>query len=582
MNIRKKIGISTLLAALGMLVLSGIGLWRINTTMHSDIEASTRRNVETASGILDHFHAMEADGRMTREQAQRAALDAIKALRYNGQDYFWVNDMRPVMLMHPLKPELDGKDISTNTDATGKAMFLEMVKVVQSHGEGFVDYRWDKPTGEKAMPKISYVKGFAPWGWMIGTGVYVDDIDRAVLQQALILAVLTLAIAGGVLLGSRQLGRSIVVPIETLTERMRSLAEGDTDSSIPGLDHSDEIGRMSQALEVFRQAAISKREAEHNQAEAIDRIGEHLRQLKDGNLCGRVDAMPEGYGELRDNLNDALDGLAEAMGAVRSNSDAIASGAAGIRDASLDLARRTEQQAASLEETVNALSAVTQAVRETASNASHASDVVTETNTDAQQSGEIVQRAIAAMGQIERASADVCEIVAVIDGIAFQTNLLALNAGVEAARAGDAGKGFAVVAEEVRALALRSADAAGQVKAQVMASAAQVKNGAALVGEAGAALQRISGRVSEMSTLIGTIAGSAEQQANSVVRINESMGSMEHMTQQNAAMAEEATAACASLSANADALMNEVSRFELDDARSHAGADTGWFAARAA
>jgi methyl-accepting chemotaxis protein len=567
MPLRQKISLITIIAAIGLLLCTALSLWALNASMRDDIAKATRQNVETAYGVLEHYAAMESDGSLTRDEAQQAALSAIKALRYNGGDYYWVMDMRPNMLMHPTKPELDGTDISQEKDASGQTFFTSMVKVVQASGAGFVDYDFDKPSGEKGVPKISYVKGFAPWGWIIGTGVYVDDIRAAVFRQALWLGIFALLTTGAVLFAARRIGRSIVEPIETLTERMRGLAEGDSRSAVPGIERPDEIGKMSQALEIFRQAAVEKIAADAAQSEAIERIGEHLRHLSHGDLGRRIAAMPHGYEAIKDHYNVALDGLAGAMDAVRYNSDSIAGASRDIRDASHDLARRTEQQAASLEETAASLAEITSSVRNTASNATHVTSVVNDTTQEAQQSGDIVERAIAAMGEIERASNEVCEVIGLIDGIAFQTNLLALNAGVEAARAGSAGAGFAVVAEEVRALAQRSADAAKDVKQQVTASVEHVKTGVSLVSEAGRTLDRIVGRITEINGLVANIADSAAHQATTITQINATMGHIEQMTQQNAAMSEQSTAACTNLASNAGALMAEVARFDLGQGR---------------
>ncbi|WP_294194334.1 methyl-accepting chemotaxis protein, partial [uncultured Sphingomonas sp.] len=244
----------------------------------------------------------------------------------------------------------------------------------------------------------------------------------------------------------------------------------------------------------------------------------------------------------------------------------INSGAADIRQASDDLSQRTEQQAASLEETAAAMDEITSTVRETAAGARRANDAVVDARSEAESSGEVVRRAVDAMGGIERASNEISEIISVIDGIAFQTNLLALNAGVEAARAGDAGKGFAVVASEVRALAQRSADAAKDVKTKILASSEQVEAGVALVSETGKALQRIITRIGEISTLVSTIAASAEHQATGLQQVNTAVSEMDGVTQQNAAMVEEATAAARSLAEEADRLTAEVSRFRNDTA----------------
>lgn len=563
MIIRKKIGVITILTAFGLLATVAVGLWTLGRSMQDDVAKATRQNVEAVYGILEHYHTLETSGALSRDAAQKAALETVSALRYDGENYFWVNDMGPNMLMHPLKPALDGTDISDLKDASGEHMFVKMVDVVKKDGQGFVDYSWDKPTGEKAVPKISFVKGFAPWGWVIGTGVYVDDIRASIISHAITLMIGVMILLAAVTYVSRRLGNSITVPVETLTERMRSLAEGDVHSEIPGLDRADEIGKMSQALAVFRDAAIAKAAAEANQKQAVDKVGEHLERLSRGDLSDRLDSMPSGYEALRTNFNAALEGLETAMQTVRENTVNVSDASNEIRNASDDLARRSERQAASLETIARALAQVTESIRSTALDAREANNVVTEASTQAQRSGEIVHRAVKSMDQIRTASSSVHDVIAVIDSISFQTNLLALNAGVEAARAGPAGKGFAVVAEEVRALSLRSSEAAKEVNDQVNALVGQVTTGVEAVSEAGQLLERISSMIYEISTIVTNIAGSAERQAASVTEISSGASGLEEMTQQNAAMAEEATAACSNLASNAAVLMSEVSRFQV-------------------
>ena len=561
MNIRTKMMWLTIVAAVCLVLSSAFSLWDFNRTMRRDISDSTRRTVETAYGLLDYYHKQEQAGQLSRAEAQTRALAAIGALRYNKADYFWVNDMNAVMLMHPIKPELNGKDVTTKTDSNGKRMFVEMVQVVRAKGEGFVDYHWDKPSGEKSVPKISYVKGYAPWGWLIGTGVYVDDINAALWQQGGVLAVL---------LVGRRIGQSVVVPVEVLTQRMAGLAQGDADSAVPNLDRTDEIGGMSQALEVFRRAALAQREAEKDQQVAIATVGQHLGELAKGNLVDRIGAIPPTYAALRDHYNSAVNRLSTALHAVYDNTSAITEAADGIRDGSADLARRTEQEALALERTVHDLADVTGEVRGAAQNAGHASEVVSATISDVRESGAVMEQAMVAMHGIEQSSSDVRKIIALIDGIAFQTNLLALNAGVEAARAGEAGRGFSVVAEEVRALAQRSAVAAKEVESHVLTSVAQVQSGVGLVSDVEGRLGRIIERVEQLGELVTGISQSAQRQAASVGQVNEAMRGMELSTQHNAAMAEEATAACTSLARNAMVLRGEVERFELGKRQSHA------------
>lgn len=563
MSIKAKMGLITVIAAIGLVLLTISSLLTLANSMNSGIDASTRRTVTAVYGMLEHYHDLEVKGELTRDQAQRAALDAIKALRYDDGNYFWVNDMHPTMLMHPLKPELNGQDISTKDDAMGRHMFTEMVAVVKAKGEGFVRYNWDKPGGKKAEDKVSFVKGFAPWGWIIGTGVYVDDVRAAIFAQASWLTLAVLLIIGVVLMVTRALGASITRPLEEITQGMHRLAGGDTNREVAGLARRDEIGEMARALEVFRQAAIAKHQAELRQEEALTLLGTHLEQLSKGQLSRQIASIPPGYEMMRDNFNAALEDLSGAIGAVRNNTSSIATGSTEIRDAAVDLARRTEQQADAVQNAVSTLSAVNESVKATVNHVAQANRAMAETVDDAQRSGEVVRKAITAMSEIERSSIEVCNILGQIDGIAFQTSLLALNAGVEAARAGDAGKGFAVVAEEVRALALRSAETAEQVKQLVLASAQEVKLGAGLVSEAGESFGRIERRVADMHTVFESINDYAERQARDITEVHASVRRMEQSTQQNAAMAEESTAACVSLATNTEALMAMVAHFEL-------------------
>jgi methyl-accepting chemotaxis protein len=251
------------------------------------------------------------------------------------------------------------------------------------------------------------------------------------------------------------------------------------------------------------------------------------------------------------------------MRVVAGNAQGIRSGAGEISTAADDLSRRTEQQAASLEETSAALDQITATVRKTAEGAGHARQVVSSAKQQAQLSGEVVGNAVAAMGHIEKSSAQIGQIIGVIDEIAFQTNLLALNAGVEAARAGDAGRGFAVVAQEVRALAQRSAEAAKEIKGLIQASSGQVALGVELVGETGKALARIAAEVTEIDGAVTEIAASAQEQSTALAEVNTAVNQMDQVTQQNAAMVEQSTAASHSLAQEAEQLATLVGRFSV-------------------
>ncbi|MNS46888.1 Methyl-accepting chemotaxis protein I [compost metagenome] len=312
----------------------------------------------------------------------------------------------------------------------------------------------------------------------------------------------------------------------------------------------------------------ARREAERLSAEAaqtalVEVLADSLSKLSAGDLTTRiVQDMDGAHGRVKDDFNSAVESLRQTLGQVLHSVAGLRGGSDEISSASDDLSRRTEQQAASLEETAAALDEITATVKRSAEGARQAAAVAGEARGQADRSGEVVREAVAAMDGIRQSSNQISDIIGVIDEIAFQTNLLALNAGVEAARAGESGRGFAVVASEVRALAQRSAEAAKQIKTLISASAAEVAQGVKLVGEAGASLDAIAGKVGEMDALVAEIAASAQEQSSGLSQVNQAVNQMDQVTQQNAAMVEQTTAAAANLKTEAEGLAGLVGRFQ--------------------
>ena len=418
---------------------------------------------------------------------------------------------------------------------------------------------------------------------------YAQASDLAALTQREILA----AGAAGLLLGAMMaffFTRSISRPIIEVTRTMRELASGDLTVEPAHATHRNEIGEMARAVLVFRDAAIEKarleteaerqraladelradseraqREAiDHERAIVADSVGSGLSRLAAKDLSFRMSSdIPEAYRKLQADFNAAIAQLEAAMASLAARGGAIDVGTSQIASATDDLSRRTEQQATSLEEAAATLEEVTTMVRRTAESTDHARAVASAAQADAAKGGEVISRAVEAMSAIEKSSQQITQIIGVIDEIAFQTNLLALNAGVEAARAGDAGRGFAVVASEVRALAQRSASAAKEIKALISTSTGQVSQGVGLVAETGKALRRIVDQVTEINRVVAEIAASAKEQAVAVVSVNQSIGDMDKATQQNAAMAEESTAASHNLSDEAGHLAALIAEFDV-------------------
>lgn len=364
-------------------------------------------------------------------------------------------------------------------------------------------------------------------------------------------------------------GKAISEPYVQTVVRMEELAAGDLNSPILFRNNKDCVGRITRAMDVFRNNAINLQEVTKGQSVVTDTLTERMNGLAKGDLATRITvAFPPMYESLRQNYNSAMDSLARMAIAVAESSNSINTGAREISDASHDLAQRTEQHAASIEETSRTMDDVTKGINETASSAAHVNKLMTEINHDAEQGGVVIKNTTEAMGGIEKQANEIASIIGLIDGISFQTNLLALNAGVEAARAGDAGKGFSVVAAEVRALAQRSADAANNVKGLITTNAKQITEGVHLVMEAGDLLGRIISRISEITQSILNISEAAHAQSERLQQINIAIGEMDSVTQQNAAMVEEATAAARSLAEESDNLSGQVALFHLDTAKS--------------
>jgi len=387
-------------------------------------------------------------------------------------------------------------------------------------------------------------------------------------------------------------GRLISSAVRGMAQSMERLARGDDAIVIAGVEHRHELGAMARSLKVFQETGRAKLIAESNaerarlaaeeerlrqEAERLSdaQVMEHafrqislgLDALSKGDLSVRVGEVDHRYVRIRDHFNNSVASLEEAIGSVIRAVTTIRSGLAEISTASNDLARRTEQQAASLEETVAALGDVTRGVNGTAEGAGRAQAVVATARTNAAKGGEIVSRAIAAMTEIQNSSSKIGNIISVIDEIAFQTNLLALNAGVEAARAGEAGKGFAVVAQEVRELAQRSANAAREIKELISTSSTQVKTGVELVGESGVSLEQIVEQVTAMNATVAEIAVAAREQATSLREVSAAGDRMDKVTQQNAAMVEQTTAAAQSLMQETENLAELLNRFRTSSAR---------------
>ncbi|CAN7591046.1 methyl-accepting chemotaxis protein [Rhizobium sp. LjRoot30] len=558
-----------------------------------------RTQVESGLSIMQSYYDREKSGELTHEEAQAQAYKTLAGIKFEPAGYLFGMSYDIVTVFH-FNPKNVGTQQRGMPDKMGNMFRDELVSKGRAGG-GITEYYWEKPgkSADEVYKKGVYSKAFEPWQLVVATGVYLDDLDAKVWDTIL----QVLAIGVGVLLlaigAAYYVIRSITQPLASIHSALEAVANENTSIAIPHTDMSNEIGMMAKAtkalqekvrerhamaerqkqqdaeFEAERRRNMSQQEQEAEQsAHVVATVGKALEGLARGDLTVRCNDLGQKYIGLRNNFNEAIAGLEDAMGRVSTKGVEIGASKDEIRRASGQLAQRTEQQAANLEETSAALDELSVAVRQTAEGAHEAAKRVSSVSKEASRSDDIVSEAIGAMSGIEKSSDEIGKIIGVIDEIAFQTNLLALNAGVEAARAGESGKGFAVVAQEVRELAQRSAAAAKEIKEQISRSSGQVDAGVRLVGEAGDALKRISDQVKAASDIVVKIAHSATEQDTTLRSISASLNQLDLATQQNAAMAEETTASAESLAIDTDELLGLIGSFRVGSGQAqsrHAG-----------
>ena len=453
-RIRTRLVALVALAAAALLGVTLFAVGGIEDRILRERSTATQHVVETALGVVEDWAARADAGEVGTAEAQAAALATISRLRYGGDEYLWVNDMHPTMLMHPTNPKLDGTDLTDYTDPDGLHLFVRMVEVVEADGAGLVAYQWPKPGAEDPQPKVSYVAGYEPWGWVVGSGVYVDDVRGAALSDALpvlvvsVAALLLLTVVGGVATAS------IVRPLDRAT---RALASGTSARLATGRGRT-ELDRLAIALNSTLDRTATATQEVTTSAQAVAAAAETLVESSEG----LTTAVQEAAGELR--------AVSAQAGEIAERVESVAAGAHQM-DASIGEISRTTSDAAAI---------AAEAVR----------------------IADGTSRSVAELGE---SSAQISSVVDVITGIAEQTNLLALNATIEAARAGEAGKGFAVVASEVKELAQATARATGQIGDRVE----QIQSAVARAVDEITRISEVVGRIDDYQT---TIAGAVEEQ----------------------------------------------------------------------
>ncbi|MBX5230463.1 HAMP domain-containing protein [Rhizobium sp. NLR9b] len=513
-----------------------------------------------------------------------AKIANLKAA-YDGRRAYW----KTTRLPQALKDELEN-DVLTKGDAFWDVMNREIIPALKAKDE-------DRAHGAIEQLRVAFhAHQDAVEKLVANSDAFLKGEEKNAASEIVTWTICAGAAGFGsftlLLAGLYLLRRRAIVPLDGMKAYMRNLAEGDFSTEVPYANRSDEIGAMSKAVAVFRRNALERQDAQKREAAlrdaeferersqmaekaaeertretVINELTYGLDQLSHGNLdCRITTSFAAAYESLRAKFNDSMNALSASIAEVAQTSRQVGSSSAGITDAADSLALRTEQQAAMLEEATSALGEMNAKAKDASNHAGKATGMMAETRSSAEHSAAIVRDAIAAMQKIEGSSAQIGEIVNVIDEIAFQTNLLALNAGVEAARAGEAGKGFAVVAQEVRELALRSANAAKEIRSLISTSSSQVSTGVELVNRTGRALTEIEGQVEQVAGLIARIISVSSEQAVAIGEINASVNALDEVTQHNAAMAAETVSACRALGSQTQTLEGIVGRFQTNAA----------------
>ncbi|TYL96346.1 HAMP domain-containing protein [Bradyrhizobium rifense] len=475
------------ISLLGMIALAPIALSTLRGQMVADRQAKILQMVDVVYGILTHQQKLESEGKLTREQAQAAAIAEIKSLRYDKVEYFWLNDMAAKMIMHPIKPELDGKDLSDMKDPTGNRLFSGFVDVVKTQGAGFYSYLWPKPGFDQPVAKISYVKGFAPWGWIVGTGIYLDDVDAVFHQDAMTFGLVCLAVLVIVLGCSFVIGRSVTRPLAKITDLTERLAAGDRAFEVPYTNLSNEVGGLAKALAVFKDNASAVGRMHAEQQESKQRADDEKRKTMT-DLAGKFEASVQAV--VRDVFNEARAMQQAAKGMSETANKAT--------DRASFVATACQQASSNVQTVASAAGQLSSSITEISQRVAQAAAVADKAAADGQRTNDTVQGLAAAAHKIG-------EVIDLINQIASQTNLLALNATIEAARAGEAGRGFAVVASEVKSLASQTAKATDEIGAQITAIQAETNQ---VVGN----IDNIRKTIMEVNEISSSIAAAVEEQ----------------------------------------------------------------------
>jgi len=510
-----------------------VSLFINKNNLLADRKQKTQHVVETATATVAYFHQQFVDGLITEEEAKQNAMKALETMRYGEGDYFWINDMQPAMIMHPFSKDLVGKSLEDYRDPNGKALFVEMVQVVRKGGSGFVDYVWSKKGSKTLSPKTSYVEGFEPWGWVIGSGIYLDDVDADFWMQAKRFATAIFVVVLFLAVISYFLGRSITRPLARAVDAAQRLALGDMSMNL-ATNSRDETGQLLTAM--------------GEMINSMKEVSTLAQNVADGDLTVAIKARSD-KDELMLALSEMVSRLLDVVKNVKASAENVNAGSAEMATGSQEMSQGASEQAASAEQVAASIEEMTANIRQNMENSLETEKIALKAAADAQKSGQAVSETVEAMSNIAQK-------ILIIEEISRQTNLLALNAAIEAARAGEHGKGFAVVASEVRKLAERSQQAAGEINTLSVSSVSVAKS-------AGNLLREMVPNIEKTAELIQEIAAASREQDSGADQIGKAIQQLDIVIQQNAAAAEETASTAEELSAQAELMAHTIDYFQV-------------------